>query len=55
MEHVSDAEIQNVLASSGPSQAAWQLVNMAVAGGGRDNTTVVIVRLDDLKTSNSAD
>lgn len=53
MEHVSDPEISNVLANSAPSQAAWQLVNMALSGGGRDNTTVLIVRVDDLKTSNS--
>jgi PPM family protein phosphatase len=46
--HVSEQEIGSVLAESGPSEAAWRLVSMALVGGGSDNCTVLIVRVDEL-------
>ena len=48
INHVSDDEIRAVLAESGPSEAAWRLVGMALVGGGSDNCTVLIVRVDEL-------
>lgn len=49
MNHVADAEIQEILASNTPSAAAWKLVTQALLGGGSDNCTVLIVRLDELR------
>ncbi|HRF61111.1 MAG TPA: protein phosphatase 2C domain-containing protein [Fimbriimonadaceae bacterium] len=48
MNHVSDGEIEDVLARHAPPMAAWKLVAQALADGGSDNTTVVVVRVDDL-------
>jgi serine/threonine protein phosphatase PrpC len=38
-----------VLRSSPPSEACWKLVSMALLGGGSDNTTVMVVRVDGLE------
>lgn len=46
--HVADDEIQAILGLS-PSEAAWKLVGNALQGGGRDNCTVLIVRVDALE------
>lgn len=48
--HVSDEEIQAVLASESPSQAAWTLVGKALVGGGSDNTTAIVARIDSLES-----
>ena len=32
-----------------PLEMAWKLVGMALLGGGSDNTTVVVVRVDELE------
>lgn len=45
VNHVSDPEIQTVLESEGPSEAAWKLVGLALQGGGTDNTTVIVVKV----------
>lgn len=47
--HVSDDEIERTLAASGPSEASWALVTKALLGGGSDNTTVIVVRVDGLE------
>ena len=47
--HVDDTEIGRILNSGGPSDAAWKLVGAALVGGGSDNTTCIVVRLDTLK------
>ena len=47
--HVEDGEIQRALLEEGPGEAAWGLVGKALVGGGRDNVTVVIVRVDGLE------
>ena len=44
--HVSDPELHEILASNGPGEACWQLVNAALAGGGSDNCTALIVSVD---------
>jgi protein phosphatase len=49
MNHVSDGRIAEVLAECAPSEACWQLVSDALVGGGSDNTTTVIARLDALE------
>jgi protein phosphatase len=54
LDHLSDAEIAPVLAGHAPSEAAWKLVGSALQAGGSDNTTVLIVRIDELKTAESA-
>jgi protein phosphatase len=48
INHVSDDEISEVLKESGPSEAAWRLVGMALVGGGSDNCTVMAVRADEI-------
>lgn len=48
MNHVSDEELGDLLRSHSPSQAAWKIVGAALQGGGSDNTTVLIVRVDGL-------
>lgn len=47
--HVTDEEIAEALGKQGPAEAAWSLVNRALVGGGSDNTTVIVVRLDALE------
>jgi serine/threonine protein phosphatase PrpC len=42
---VDDAEIEAVLREEPPTRAAWRLVDRALANGGRDNITVVLVRV----------
>lgn len=44
--HVSDPELHEILASNGPGEACWQLVGAALAGGGSDNCTALIVSVD---------
>jgi len=46
--HVSDPQIQRILAESGPSEAAWRLVDSALTGGGSDNATVIVVRVEGM-------
>jgi len=48
INHVSDDVIGEVLRTKVPSEAAWNLVGQALQGGGSDNTTVQIVRIDAL-------
>lgn len=48
MNHVADELIAQLLGDSAPSQAAWNLVGAALQGGGSDNTTVLIVRIDQI-------
>lgn len=48
INHVSDDTIGEVLRAKVPSEAAWNLVGQALQGGGSDNTTVLIVRVDAL-------
>lgn len=45
---VADEAIAAALAPGDPAQAAHELVGLALANGGRDNITVVVLRVDDL-------
>ena len=47
--HVGDDAIHQALASSGPGPAAWALVNQALAGGGSDNATAMVIRIAELR------
>lgn len=49
--HVSDEEIGQLLGESSPGDAAWRLVGAALVGGGSDNTTCIVVRLDSLESA----
>jgi serine/threonine protein phosphatase PrpC len=46
--HVSDDTIREILHESAPSLAAWKLVGQALVGGGSDNATAMVVRIDAL-------
>lgn len=48
LNHVSDDRIAESMANGAPSEIAWKLVGQALLGGGSDNTTVVLVRVDEL-------
>jgi protein phosphatase len=49
LNEVPDPEILRVLTSRGPAEAAWHLVGMALQAGGRDNVTVLLVRVDSIE------
>jgi serine/threonine protein phosphatase PrpC len=46
---VDDAEIEAILRDEPPTRAAWRLVDRALANGGRDNITVVLLRVAALE------
>lgn len=48
INHVPDIAIAEVLHTKAPAEAAWALVSQALLGGGSDNTTVMIVRVDSV-------
>jgi len=47
--HVSDDAIYDALRDKSPAEAAWHTVGQALLGGGSDNATVVVVRVDGLE------
>lgn len=49
MNHVGDDRIAELMADGAPSEIAWKIVGEALVGGGSDNTTVMVVRLDALE------
>lgn len=49
--HVSDAQMAEMLTNHGPSEAVWRLVGAALVGGGSDNCTVMVVRVDALEAT----
>jgi protein phosphatase len=48
INHVTDEEVGSILTSLAPAGAAWKLVGQALIGGGTDNATAMIVRVDAL-------
>jgi protein phosphatase len=48
INHVDDEAIGETLRTKSPSEAAWSLVGQALLGGGSDNTTVMVVRVDEM-------
>jgi protein phosphatase len=49
LNHVEDDQIQSILASNGPAAATWKMVGAALLGGGSDNTTAIVIRVDELQ------
>jgi PPM family protein phosphatase len=48
INHVEDPQIGDLLRAKAPAEAAWSIVGQALQGGGSDNTTVLVVRVDEL-------
>ena len=46
LNHVNDDRIGEIMRTSGIAEATWKLVGEALQGGGSDNTTVFLVRVD---------
>lgn len=49
LNHVEDPQIAEMLKNFAPADACWRLIGAALQGGGSDNTTVLIVRVDALE------
>ena len=49
INHVSDERIAQVMAEGAPSEITWRLVGEALVGGGSDNCTVMVVRVDEVE------
>ena len=49
INHVDDGTIADHLRAYPPSEACWRLVARALAGGGSDNCTVMVVRVDGME------
>ncbi|HWD37427.1 MAG TPA: PP2C family serine/threonine-protein phosphatase [Fimbriimonas sp.] len=49
INHVGDFAIGQALRSFSPAEAVWRLIGQALQGGGSDNTTVMVVRVDALE------
>lgn len=47
--HVEDSVLRSFLQAGGPCDAAKRSVEAALTGGGSDNATVVVVRVDELR------
>jgi serine/threonine protein phosphatase PrpC len=45
---LSDGDMLDLSLSNGPSEAAWKIINDALLAGGRDNATVIVIRIDAL-------
>jgi protein phosphatase len=50
INHVDDDHLGELLRGRSPADAAWNIVGHALLGGGTDNTTVLIVRVDALES-----
>jgi protein phosphatase len=53
INHVGDDQLGELLRTKAPADAAWSIVGQALLGGGSDNTTVLIVRVDELEEDGS--
>ena len=49
MNHVDDDNILQILSANGPAAAAWKIVGQALLGGGSDNTTAVVLKVNRLE------
>jgi PPM family protein phosphatase len=49
INHVPDEEVAEILRSMPPSHAAWRLIGQSLVGGGSDNTTTIVIRVDALE------
>lgn len=46
---LSTDDIRDAILKSSPSQAAWDLINLALERGGRDNCTALIIKIQSIK------
>lgn len=53
--HVSNERVGEILNGATPSEAAWRLVGEALVGGGSDNATALVVRIDRLEEVEGVD
>jgi len=49
LNHVPDEQIAETMLQNTPAGISWKLVGQALLGGGSDNTTVLVVRVDELE------
>jgi PPM family protein phosphatase len=49
LNHVENEQIGEILSANGPAESAWKLVGQALMGGGSDNATALVVRVDQLE------
>jgi PPM family protein phosphatase len=47
--HGPDEDLAKIMNENTPGDSAWKLVGAALVGGGSDNTTCIIVRVDTLE------
>jgi protein phosphatase len=47
--HVDDESLARTMSQGSPSDVAWKLVGQAWQGGGSDNCTVLVLRIDELE------
>lgn len=55
LNHVKDSEIHSILATNGPGNAAWKLVGQALVGGGSDNATAIVLKVEALNRFDSSE
>jgi PPM family protein phosphatase len=53
LNHVEDDQIAAILGANGPAEAAWKLVGQALIGGGSDNATALVLRVDEVQKFDS--
>ncbi|MBL8059390.1 MAG: serine/threonine-protein phosphatase [Chthonomonas sp.] len=44
--HLSNPQIHEMMTEAGPSESCWQMVNAALADGGSDNCTAMVVKVE---------
>jgi PPM family protein phosphatase len=49
INHVLDDQLRETMLGFSPGEAVWRLVGQALVGGGSDNCTVMLVRVDELR------
>jgi protein phosphatase len=45
---LTDLSLREILTGSGPSEAAWRIINDALLAGGRDNATAIVIEIESL-------
>lgn len=53
LNHLDDDAIASVLNNNGPAQASWKLIGQALQGGGSDNATTIVLKVEELKRFDS--
>lgn len=53
--HVGDERVSEIMLAGTPSECAWRVVNEALVGGGSDNATALVIRVDELRECNESE